>query len=88
MTPLRKQIIEDMPLREFSARTQECYAAAVGQLAKYYHRSPDQPTDEDLRQYFLYLANQKIVKMHTQGRPRTRNHSGPRRTHSQLATTL
>ncbi|MBI4469825.1 MAG: site-specific integrase [Acidobacteria bacterium] len=61
MTPLRKRMIEDMQLRGFSARTQECYAAAVGQLAKHYHRSPDQLTEEDLRQYFLYLANQKKV---------------------------
>jgi hypothetical protein len=43
MTPLRQRMIEDMQLRGFSARTQECYAAAVGQLAKHYHCSPDQP---------------------------------------------
>ncbi|HEY2931847.1 MAG TPA: site-specific integrase [Acidobacteriota bacterium] len=54
-------MIEDMQLRGFSARTQECYAAAVGQLAGHYHRSPDQLTEEDLRQYFLYLANDKKV---------------------------
>jgi hypothetical protein len=40
MTPLRQRMIEDMQLRGFSARTQECYAAAVRQLAKHYHRSP------------------------------------------------
>ena len=33
MTPLRQRMIQDMQLRGFSARTQECYAAAVGQLA-------------------------------------------------------
>src|SRR5712691_8700273 len=56
MTPLRRRMLEDMQLRGFSARTQECYAAAVRQLAAHYHRSPDQLTEEDLRQYFLYLA--------------------------------
>lgn len=61
MTPLRKRMIEDMQLRGFSARTQECYAAAVGQLAAHYHRSPDKLAEEDLRQYFLYLANEKKV---------------------------
>jgi site-specific recombinase XerD len=35
--------------------------AAVRQLAEHYHRSPDQLTEEDLRQYFLYLANDKKV---------------------------
>jgi site-specific recombinase XerD len=54
-------MIQDMQLRGFSARTQECYAAAVRQLAEHYHTSPDQLTEEHLRQYFLYLANEKKV---------------------------
>ena len=61
MTPLRQRMIEDMQLRGFSARTQECYVAGVRQLAEHYRRSPDQLTEEDLRQYFLYLANEKQV---------------------------
>jgi integrase/recombinase XerD len=61
MTPLRRRMLEDMQLRGYSARTQECYAAAVRQLAEHYHRSPDQLSEEDLRQYFLYLANEKKV---------------------------
>lgn len=61
MTPLRQRMIQDMQLRGFSARTQECYVAAVRQLAEHHHTSPDQLTEEDLRQYFLYLANQKKV---------------------------
>jgi len=52
-------MIEDMQLRGYSARTQEAYARAVGQLAQYYHRSPDKLTEEELRRYFLYLANVK-----------------------------
>jgi len=35
--------------------------AAVRQLAEHYHRPPDQLTEENLRQYFLYLANEKRV---------------------------
>ena len=50
-----------MQLRGLSARTQGCYVAAVRQLAEHYHRSPTQITEEDLRQYFLYLANEKQV---------------------------
>lgn len=61
MTPLRQRMIQDMQLRGFSARTQECYAAAVGQLAQHFHTSPDLLTEEHLRQYFLYLANEKKV---------------------------
>ena len=61
MTPLRQRMLEDLQLRGFSARTQECYVAAVRQLAEHYHRSPDQLGEEELRQYFLYLANEKQV---------------------------
>jgi integrase len=61
MTPLRQRMIQYMQLRGFSARTQECYVAAVRQLAEHYHTSPNQLTEEDLRQYFLYLANEKKV---------------------------
>jgi integrase/recombinase XerD len=61
MTPLRQRMIEDMQLRGFSARTQESYVTAVRQLADHYHTRPDRLTEEDLRQYFLYLANEKKV---------------------------
>src|SRR5712691_9748190 len=61
MTPLRRRMLEDMQLRGFSARTQEAYARAVRQLAEHYHRSPDHLTEEDLRQYFLYLTNEQKV---------------------------
>jgi len=61
MTPLRQRMLEDMQLRGLSARTQECYVAAVRQLAEHYDRRPDQITEEDLRQYFRYLANEKKV---------------------------
>ena len=59
MTQLRQRMIEDMQLRGYSARTQEAYARAVRQLAEYFHRSPDQVSEEELRRYFLYLANEK-----------------------------
>lgn len=61
MTRLRQRMLEDMQLRGLSARTQGCYVAAVRQLAEHYHRSPDLVSEEELRQYFLYLANEKKV---------------------------
>jgi site-specific recombinase XerD len=54
-------MIEDMQLRGLSARTQEVYVAAVRQLAEHYRRSPAEIAEEELRQYFLYLANEKKV---------------------------
>ena len=59
MTPLRQRMIEDIQLRGLSPKTQRAYVRAVRQLAEYYHRSPDQIGEEELRAYFLYLKNEK-----------------------------
>ena len=59
MTPLRQRMIEDLQLRGLSERTQEMYVRAVRQLADHYHKSPAQITEEELRDYFLYLKNVK-----------------------------
>ena len=59
MSALRQKMIEDMQLRGFAARTQEAYLSAVNQLARHYHKSPDQINEEELRQYFLFLKNEK-----------------------------
>jgi integrase/recombinase XerD len=59
MSALRQKMIEDMQLRGFAERTQEAYLSAVRQLAKHYRKSPDQIEEEELRQYFLFLKNEK-----------------------------
>lgn len=59
MQALRQRMIGDMQLKGFSERTQESYVRVVGQLAGFCWKSPDQVTDEELRDYFLYLKNQK-----------------------------
>jgi integrase/recombinase XerD len=65
MTHLRQRMIEDMQLRGLSERTQEAYSRAVRQLAEHYGRSPDQISQDELRQYFLYLENGKQVSPST-----------------------
>lgn len=59
MTPLRQRMVEDMQLRGLSKKTQEAYVRAVRQLAEHYGKSPDRISEEELRQYFLYLKNDK-----------------------------
>jgi integrase/recombinase XerD len=59
MTHLRQRMLEDLQLRSLSERTQEMYVRAVRQLAEHYHKSPDRITEEELRDYFLYLKNVK-----------------------------
>jgi len=61
MTPLRKRMIEEMQLRGYAERTIEAYLHAVSQLARHYRRSPDRITEEEVRQYLLFLTNEKEV---------------------------
>jgi len=65
MNTLRQKMIEDMQLRGFAERTQEAYLLAVSQLARHYRKSPDQIEEEELRQYFLFLKNEKHVSRST-----------------------
>ena len=65
MTPLRQRYIEDMQLRGFAETTQQVYVNAVRRLAEYYGKSPDKITNEQLRDYFLYLINEKQIAQGT-----------------------
>jgi len=56
---MRQRMIEEMQLRRFSERTIESYVRSVGQLAGWCWKAPHEVTDEELRDYFLYLKNQK-----------------------------
>jgi integrase/recombinase XerD len=61
MTALRRRMLEDLQLRGLAPRTQQCYLEAVKHLAQHYRRAPDDISEEELRQYFLYLLNEKQV---------------------------
>ena len=54
-TPLRQKFIEILTLKGYSPRTLESYISVVCQLAKYYHRPPDQLSDEEVRAYLYHL---------------------------------
>lgn len=58
-TPLARRMLDDMALVGFGERTQESYLRAVSKLAAYYHKSPDQLSEEQVRAYFLMLRNVK-----------------------------
>jgi len=61
---LRKRFEEDLKLASFADRTQEAYIRAVRQLAEHYWKPPDRITEEEVRQYFLYMKN---VKQYARG---------------------
>ena len=65
MTSLRHRMLEDLQLRGLAPTTQQCYLDAVRQLAHHYRRPPEQLSDEELRQYFLFLLNEKQVAAST-----------------------
>jgi site-specific recombinase XerD len=58
-------MIEDMQLRGLSEGTQEAYVTVVKQLAEHYGKSPDRISEEELRNYFLYLKNDKGIATST-----------------------
>jgi hypothetical protein len=68
-------MLEDMQLRGLAHLTQEAYLSAVQQLALHYGTSPDLITEDQLRQYFLFLCNdkalsKKILRFHRVRTPR------------------
>jgi integrase/recombinase XerD len=59
MTPLRRRMIEDMQLRNFSIHTQKAYALHVAAFARHFERSPDRLGPDEIRTYQLYLRARK-----------------------------
>jgi integrase/recombinase XerD len=59
MSSLRRRMTEDMQLRGLSENTQKTYLYTVRRLAAHTHKPPDKISEEELRQYILYLKNEK-----------------------------
>ena len=59
MSELRERMTKEMQLRNFSRSTQEGYLCSVKGLAMYYHRSPDQITPEEVKNYILHLLTER-----------------------------
>jgi len=59
VSPLRRRMIEDMTVRNFTAATQRDYIRGVKTLADFLGRSPATATAEDLRRFQLHLSEQR-----------------------------
>ena len=55
MTALRQKLIDELDLRGFSKNTKDNSVGAIERLARHFKKSPDQITDEELKQYLLFL---------------------------------
>ena len=60
MSPMRLRMIEDMTIRNLSPATQQPYLHAVSKFSRYFGRSPDKLTLEDVRAYQVHLASMTV----------------------------
>ncbi len=65
MMEFAKKMNEDLILKGMSERTRESYIRAVRQLEKYTRKNADKSSEDDLRNYFLYLINIKKFSANT-----------------------
>ena len=65
MTALRQRLVEDLRLRNRSPRTVESYVAQVAAFARYFRRSPEELGAEQVREYLLYLLQERRLSTST-----------------------
>jgi integrase/recombinase XerD len=61
ISPLRRRMIEDMTVRNLSPATQRSYVSAVSKFSRFFGRSPDRLTLEDVRTFQVHLAGKGVA---------------------------
>lgn len=59
MTDLEQRLIDELQLRGLSHCTQRNYLGVLQSLVRHYQQRPDQITNQQLRQYLLYLLRER-----------------------------
>jgi integrase/recombinase XerD len=59
MTPLRQRFIQDLQLRHYSPTTIDAYVRRLALCGRHFGRSPDLLTVDQLRDYLLFLREQR-----------------------------
>jgi integrase/recombinase XerD len=59
MTELRRQMLEELQLRNYSPHTQRAYIRSVADFAQHFKAAPDKLGPEHVREYQLFLVQRK-----------------------------
>jgi integrase/recombinase XerD len=65
VTPLRQRMQEDLQIRRYSPATIRIYLHAMAEFARHFGKAPDQLGAEHIRQYQLFLIQEKKVSQPT-----------------------
>ncbi len=65
MEKLTDQMQEDLQLRGITAKTQKIYLREVENFVKYFDKAPENLGEEELREYLLYLLNDRNLSQGT-----------------------
>src|SRR5712691_5770965 len=65
MTELRQRMVNDMIVRGMAEKTRKVCTEAVAGLAKFYRRSPDQITHDEVQAYLLHLIQERKLAWST-----------------------
>ena len=90
LSPLRRRMIEDMTIRNMSPATQRSYISAVSKFSRYFGRSPDKLTLDDVHAFQVHLVSTGICRLCLEGLSRRRRRQDhvfeARRVHPALPT--
>ncbi len=60
ISPLRQRMLDDMMMRKLNPKTQAGYLRAVKNFTRFFGRSPDLASAEDLRGFQLHMVEQGV----------------------------
>ena len=60
ISPLRRRMLEDMQIRNYSPHTIDGYLRYAGEFAKYFQTSPEHLGAEHIRTYQLHLLHKQV----------------------------
>jgi integrase/recombinase XerD len=63
MTPLRRRVLEELQIRNYSPNTVRAYIRSIAEFAKHFGKSPDLLGAEQIREYQLHLIKKKRVSL-------------------------